>query len=512
MEKLRKLISLCMIVRNEEQQLPRCLKSVQGIVDEIIIVDTGSSDRTIEVAEQFGAIVVRAEWEQDFAKARNVGLARAQGEWVLFLDADEMLDAATGSQLREEADHEASGLFLQIWNVVGSSDDERGGTVHPVLRLFRNDQHIRFEGRIHEQIAASILRRWPEAVFRLTDAKIFHYGYRHDIVLEKNKLQRNMELLERAVLEEPNNVFHRYNLGVEFLRAGMPEKALEAFRFVKKQEGFGQLSYAHLVLKYEVRSLLSLHRWAESVDAATKGTAQFADYPDMHHYRSLSLAQNGQLRQAVHAAEKALQLGAAPPQYHTEDGIGTYRTSYMLGRLKEAQLDTQGVIRAYIASLRQHSSLMPPLYRLCRYLRIAGEADRLAAILAAQLACHNEEAVLKVADVIAESGCEQAAIEWVNWHAAQHSDEQRRRLEAWFERIGGVGDEEKGQKTERGLLRDQGQEQEQEPVQTPIGTSGLFSEMCLRADWHLERLQRSNKAVTALRLLLPCEEGWGPRR
>jgi glycosyltransferase involved in cell wall biosynthesis len=485
-----------MIVRNEEQQLPRCLKSVRGMVDEIIIVDTGSSDRTIEVAEQYGAIVVRTEWERDFAKARNRGLALAQGEWVLFLDADEMLDAATGKQLRKEADHEAAGLFLQIWNVVGSSDDERGGTVHPVLRLFRNDPDIRFEGRIHEQIAASILRKWPGAVFRLTDAKIFHYGYRHDIVLEKNKLQRNMELLERAVLEEPNNGFHRYNLGVEFLRAGMPEKALEAFRFVKKQEGFERLSYAHLVVKYEVRSLLSLNRWDESVDAATEGTVQFADYPDMYHYWSLSLAQNGQLRLAAHAAEKALQLGAAPPHYHTEDGIGTYRTSYMLGRLKEAQLDTKGVIHAYITSLRHHSSLMPPLYRLCRYLRIAGEADRLAAILAAQLVCHNEEAVLKVAEVISESGCELAAMEWVKWHAAQHGDEQRRRLMAWIERAGGVREAERDQET----------------VQKPIGEADLYLEMCQLADWHLERLQRSRKAVAALRLLLPCEEGWGPRR
>ncbi|CAM4353490.1 tetratricopeptide (TPR) repeat protein [Paenibacillus endophyticus] len=511
MVKPRKLISLCMIVKDEELHLPRCLTSVQGIVDEIIVVDTGSTDQTVAIAERYGARVVLAEWEHDFAKARNTGLALAQGDWILFLDADEELDTHTGKQLLAEACQPVQGLFLQIWNVTGANDDERGGTVHPVLRMFRNDDLVRFEGSIHEQIAASLLRRWPRAVFQLTDTKIIHYGYRQDIVTQKNKLQRNMELLERAVQKEPDNSFHQYNIGVEYLRAGMPSKALEAFRSARQQQGFEQLSYAHLVVKYEVRSLLSLSQWAEAADIARLGAAQFSDYPDLHHYHALALAQCGQLHAAVSSAAAALGIGAAPPQYHTEDGIGTYRTSYMLGRLKEVQLDTQGVVQAYIAALRFHPTLTPPLYRLCRYLRIAGEEARIASILAAQLACRSEEAVIKVAAIMSASGCLQAAKAWVSWHAVQLGSEAAEVLARWTKQA------------EHGAVKAE-DEQQEEPGER-------YADLCERADRHLERLQlvlspdtgmRQNvvpfvsppaetfpvKALAMIRLLLPCEEGW----
>ncbi|WP_171056270.1 tetratricopeptide repeat-containing glycosyltransferase family 2 protein [Paenibacillus sinopodophylli] len=523
----QKLISLCMIVKDEEHHLPSCLQSVQGIVDEIVVVDTGSTDRTVAIAEQYGARVVLAEWEHDFAKARNAGLEVAQGEWILFLDADEELDAHSGRQLRAEASLLVEGLFLQIWNVVGAGDDERGGTVHPVLRMFRRDPEIRFEGSIHEQIAASILRKWPQAVFQLTEVKIIHYGYRQDVVIQKNKLRRNMELLERAVQQEPNNGFHRYNIGVEYLRAGMPGKALEAFRHARRQPGFEQLSYAHLVVKYEVRSLLALSEWVEAAEIARIGAEHFSDYPDLFHYEGLSLAQCGQLREAARAAEKALQIGAAPQHYHTEDGIGTYRTSYMLGRFREGLLDTPGVIEAYIAALRFHSTLMPPLYRLCIYLRVVGEEARLASILEAKLVCRSEDAVIKVADIMLACGCCEAAKAWVRWHAALFNRVDEQGLVTWLERTeaDAILADNDGKQASRSFIGHTAEDEKAE-------ATALFIEMCSHADRHLEQLQlklksgdalphrqstlapllrgaSSAKVFAAIRLLIPRGEGWG---
>ena len=93
-------ISLCMIVKDEEEMLPRCLESVRGAVDEIIVVDTGSSDRSVDIAREYGASVVEFAWCEDFAAARNAGLERASGDWILFLDADEALEATARKQIR----------------------------------------------------------------------------------------------------------------------------------------------------------------------------------------------------------------------------------------------------------------------------------------------------------------------------------------------------------------------------------------------------------------------------
>lgn len=497
----QKLISLCMIVKNEERFLPGCLDSVAGIVDEIIIVDTGSTDSTAAIAESYGAVVIPFIWENDFAKARNAGVERASGEWILFLDADEQLDMTTRVQLLEFArEKELSALLLQIWNVVGE-DEAQGATIHPVLRMFRSDAKHRFEGRIHEQIAASILREKPGARFHLTDVIIHHYGYRNQVIAEKNKLQRNMDLLELAIKEEPDNGFHRYNIGVEYLRTGQPALALEAFRKAKQVEGFRQLSYSHLVVKYESLSLQMLGRWAEALDIAVEGTLMFSDYPDIWHYKALCCAHNGQLQDAYKAAEKVLELGSSPPQYHTEDGMGTYRTAYLLGRICESLQDEQGVIRAYVTALRHKPGLMPPLFRLCRYFRAAGQAKRLPSLLSTRIVCPSEAAVLKLAAVMIASGCEAAAPEWVEWQAGLQKDSGLR--QTLLERAQHM---QQGDYTGLPFM---GEEESWEQRATSVAESWRT-----RADELLERVlldsktKMEKKAVMAIRLLLPGSEGW----
>lgn len=512
MAKHRKHISLCMIVRNEEHMLPLCLQSVWGIVDEMIVVDTGSSDRTVEIAESYGAIVVHEQWDNNFAKARNAGLEVASGEWILFLDADERLGAGAGEELLKHMEEpRACGLFLQIWNRADEAEDSAGGTVHPVMRMFRSDPEVRFEGRIHEQIAASILRRWPDSAFYMTEAKVYHFGYRQEVIDQKNKLQRNMQLLELAVAEEPDNCFHRYNMGVEYLRAGQPAKALESFRAARGQAGFEKLSYMHLVVKYEVRSLLALSQYAEAAEVASQGSRLAVDYPDLHHYRAIALAGTGHLREAAEAAELALHIGAAPSHYHTEDGLGTYRSAYLLGRIKEEQLDQAGVLDAYMLALRFKPQLLSPLYRLCGYLRITEEEHRLSSLLASRLSCNSAAAVIKLAEVMLESGCRRAASDWVGWHIGQFDGDHRQKLERWLLQL---EDDLKA----LDFCVDQKQS-EREGANAEL-TRDYMYQMCARADAHLEHLQQHgrggiegssyayDKAVRLARLSIPIYEGW----
>ncbi|PWW08499.1 glycosyltransferase involved in cell wall biosynthesis [Paenibacillus cellulosilyticus] len=417
----RKLISLCMIVKDDEQGLARCLRSAQGVVDEaIVVVDSSSIDGSADVARRFGAKVIERAWTGDFAAARNAGLDAAQGEWILILDADEELSEGASASLRKLALHgeEAAGWLLPVWNLLGN-DEEDGVTINPVLRLFRNAPLHRFEGRIHEQIAVSILRANPNARLALGETVIRHYGYQPSVVAERDKIRRNMLLLLQAVEEEPDDPFHRYNLGVEFLRAGRPQDALESFREARRTPSFTQLSYAHLVFKYEARSLQTLGRWKEAAEAAEEGVRLYSDYADLWHTLAESLSRIGRRRSAIMAACYALRLGQPKGIYHTEDGMGTHRTAYLLGILYETAGSYDAAAHWYSETLRMKPSLMPPLHRLCRMFRVVDRGSELPVLLERRFTVSTEEAGVKIASVLLDSGCTAEAVAWLRRRAIE---------------------------------------------------------------------------------------------
>src|SRR5581483_11477525 len=142
-------LSLCMIVRDEELNLARCLDSVQWIADELLVVDTGSTDRTISIAARYGAKVAPFDFTTvDFAAARNHAIAQARGRWILMIDADETLDPDCVTAVRAlVAGDENVGYYFERHN--HSGDSEHAATDY-VVRLFPNRSHIRYQGRVHE--------------------------------------------------------------------------------------------------------------------------------------------------------------------------------------------------------------------------------------------------------------------------------------------------------------------------------------------------------------------------
>lgn len=423
----RPLISLCMIVKDEADQLPRCLGSVRGIADELVVVDTGSSDDTAAIAEAHGARIVHDPWRGDFAAARNAGVERARGEWILFLDADEALDPAQGEELRQVAAQcEDEGLFLEIHNYVG--DGRQGATVNPVLRMFRNRPAYRFEGRIHEQIAASILAGKPDASFRLTGFVVHHYGYQQARVEAKGKVERNMRLLEEALTEEPDNAFYHYNLGVEYLRTGRPEPALAHFREASARIDPVAVSYAHLVAKYEVRCLQGLGRWSEAADRANEALLLYPDYTDLVQYKAASELALGREAEAARSLVRAMELGRAPSPYHTEDGIGTYQTAYLLGELMEARGDIDEALLWYREAVRLRASLTPPLYRAFQLLRISGREREIVPWIKEGFRPTSPEAWVKLLAIALTCRCEKAATELLRERDVRRLPQGVRRL------------------------------------------------------------------------------------
>ena len=212
-------LSLCMIVRDEEQMLPRCLAAVAPAVDEIVIVDTGSTDATVEIAKSFGAKVIEFPWTGSFSEARNVSFEAATGDWVMYLDADEVLVAEDVEQLRALTGRTWREAFYLVETSYTGELGDGGAMVNNALRVFRNRPEYRFKDRLHEQIAHTLPTDIPGRVEQ-TPVRVTHYGYLGSVRDAKEKSQRNVELLRQQAAESPKTPFLHFNLGSEYIVVG----------------------------------------------------------------------------------------------------------------------------------------------------------------------------------------------------------------------------------------------------------------------------------------------------
>lgn len=216
-------VTACLIVKNEAAFLEGCLLSLRGKVHEIVVVDTGSTDTTRDIALRHGCQLHEFAWCHDFSAARNFGLNKATSDWILYIDADERLlidgDGRLGDILPAGA-AAARVLFRP------KSDT----TCYDELRLFLNDPRIRFEGSMHETIVPGVERVvWQDGVTiaDLHSVTIEHLGYDGK---QDHKHERNLPLLQLAILEDPGRVYLRYHLGYTLHELGELQRAVEPLR------------------------------------------------------------------------------------------------------------------------------------------------------------------------------------------------------------------------------------------------------------------------------------------
>lgn len=255
-------VSACMIVRDEEANLARCLASLAGVVDEIVVADTGSSDATIAIAEAHGAKVIQVEWEDDFAKARNAALAASSGDWVLSVDADEEW-VGERSWVRDAArmaPPELEGWLVTITNELGRGVEAR--TNHPAVRLFRRS--LTWSGRIHEQVVnpdRDLLVARP-----LPAGMIVHHGYREASLVGRDKLERNLRLATLALAEadgELQTARAELNLGRSLVALGRYD---EAFPHLARATEGPEAPTARLALHSAARAALAASDHARAAD------------------------------------------------------------------------------------------------------------------------------------------------------------------------------------------------------------------------------------------------------
>ncbi len=212
-----------MIVRNEERFLEGCLESLKGVADEIVVVDTGSTDRTKEIAAGFGARLFEFPWIDDFSAARNESVGHCLGEWILYIDADERLKLVDKEAVRADLSRPGFAAFTVNYRPISWF------TTFREYRIFRNDPRIRFEGIIHETVLPSIMRVCGEDGLAIGDSiiEVDHAGYDGDLA---RKHRRNLPLLEKHAAALPENTFLRYRLGVTRKALGDTEGAEREWR------------------------------------------------------------------------------------------------------------------------------------------------------------------------------------------------------------------------------------------------------------------------------------------
>lgn len=309
-------LALALIARDEEDLLPACLASVEGIVDEIVVVDTGSIDRTAEIARAAGARLLRLAWREDFAEARNAALGVVTADWILLLDADERLAPGAGAVLRASiADPDLDCGLLPLYDAsrldAGAEEILSGaariGTPVLLPRLFRRTVDLAWEGRIHE-----MPKRWLAARVhrcRPLEAPILHLGAVPELQERRGKTNRNLRLLERACAEDPLDIRLRIYLSSERMMAGQVEAAWavqeEVWRLeTARREGAStqrsampsarlrlQLQHARGDLKGMRDTLAQLDRWVQA--DPDEGAARLL-HPDLAWYHAVVLERHAQ--------------------------------------------------------------------------------------------------------------------------------------------------------------------------------------------------------------------------
>jgi tetratricopeptide (TPR) repeat protein len=272
----RPTISLCMIVKNEERFLRQCLDSVENCVDEIIIVDTGSTDRTVEIARQYTNNVYFHPWEGDFSKHRNQSIRYATKDWIFILDADEVLLSECGKTIREATkDESIDSVYV---TVKSAFDESKGEAVHNSVRIFRNNGVINYEGRVHNRIVGAKASK----IYPIT---LFHEGYNLTPDESRKKFIRTTTLLKKDIEENPQHPRAHHYLAASYLAESMYDEAIDsAIRAVKLAEENNCHDFMYLWSHFIAGiSYLKTNKLDEAEEICLKAINKAPNHLDSHY-------------------------------------------------------------------------------------------------------------------------------------------------------------------------------------------------------------------------------------
>ncbi|AHM68240.1 hypothetical protein LK13_10505 [Paenibacillus polymyxa] len=323
---MMKTIALCMIVKNEQEHLRRCLDSVKNKVDQIVIVDTGSTDETIKIAKEYTDDVHHMEWNNNFAAARNESIKYATTDYILVLDADEYLEES--ADLQKEIASGADYYFTKIHNIM-SFDRALN---HLAIRIFLNNKDLYYQNRLHEHL--NIMDEGLNFKSGQAELVIMHTGYTDEMMEGREKAKRNLPLMLKEVEENPT-VYNLFNMGRTYMWVGKYEKAIT---FLKRAYPMSKnLTIASDLIITLCRSLGEMKRYNEALQILQEAVVVHPKEVDLLHLQALYYMEIEYYRDAIATMTKCLDIG--DQGITVTEGHGSYIAHFRLADWYELRND-----------------------------------------------------------------------------------------------------------------------------------------------------------------------------
>lgn len=324
------LLSAAIIVKNAEETILHCISSLKGVVDEIVVVDTGSTDKTMELLQSENVTVYQHTWKEDFSEARNVSIDYVTGQWVLIIDADECIVRGADSIRDLLENTEAEAYWIEVENVLNEAGTEKNSQKN--IRLFRNKKEYRYAGAIHEQIIAAIRDQSPLESIKDCDILIRHTGYLPKEMKKHDKINRNYAILKKDWSNPDATPFLRYNLAIEEMRLGNQVEAIHLLEKCIGEENpqSSYLSHAYFLLasiRWETKNIVEVEKVLQTA------LELYPDYGDLHYLRGKTFEYLSQSADALESFYKAIEIKEVDKKYISRNGTTTFLSHLEVGKI-----------------------------------------------------------------------------------------------------------------------------------------------------------------------------------
>ncbi|WP_186323311.1 glycosyltransferase family 2 protein [Paenibacillus xylanexedens] len=340
-------VSACMIVKNEEENILKCIESLITVVSEIIVVDTGSEDQTLHLMKQKDVRVYSYEWNDSFSDARNFSIKLATQPYVFIIDADEVVDYSTICELSRYISEKPD----VPGTVIVKSEISNGKTVSSTLtRLFPNKVDFNYKGKIHEQLW---FKNNPVDTFCSTNLILRHYGYNKNQLESKNKLQRNLFLLKKELELNGESPYINFQIGQTYY---VNEEYYEAIVYFDKAiEGISNFAdapkYVSTIFLSYGYCLMKTTQFDRLDHLINEATDYYNDFTDLYFLYGSSLIERKDETKFINVKEVfefCLYLGEpSKALYETVEGVGTFLSLFNLGVYYEVMNNLDLAIQFY---------------------------------------------------------------------------------------------------------------------------------------------------------------------
>ena len=325
-------LTLCMIVRDNENTIRPCIESIRPWVDEIVVVDTGSKDRTPEILRSYGVKLFYFDWIDDFSAARNESINHASGEWIFWMDSDDTITAECGRKLRQLADsvHDENtmGFVMQVHCPGSQVNGLAEYTVVDQVKMFRNRPDLRFEGRIHEQVLMPIRAIGGEVVW--TDIWVEHTGSEQSEESQRKKVERDLRILRKDLEERPGHPFVLFNFAMTHAEMSEYEEALT---WVGKclEVSNPRESHVRKAFAYQVNCLFQLDRKDDALLACQRARQHYPNDVELLFREAMILHSLGQYPTSIARYREVLNQAPTEVFRSTDPGISGFKCRFNLG-------------------------------------------------------------------------------------------------------------------------------------------------------------------------------------